>query len=149
MIDAYYEWFKVMHIIAFTAWMAGMFYLPRLFVYHTEVQFDTAEYARFLTMERKLLKIIINPSMILTFIFGIILAYIYTNHDLLSAEPWLYYKFSLVLIMSALHGYFVRTYKAFLAGKNNKNACFYRILNEVPTVIFTLIVILVIIKPFS
>ncbi len=145
-LDSYYEWFKVLHIVFFTSWMAGMFYLPRLFVYHTEVEFGSVEDKRFQVMERRLLRVIINPSMIFTIFFGLILAHIYGFGNL---GVWFHIKVTLVLLMTAIHGFFAACRKKFEAGRNKYSAGFYRAINEIPTILFVLIVILVIIKPYE
>ena len=145
-MDSYFEWFKVVHIVFFTSWMAGMFYLPRLFVYHTEVKIGSEEDKRFQMMEKKLLRIIINPSMILTIIFGLLLAWIYGFGNM---GPWFHIKVTLVMVMTAIHGFFAVCRKKFEKGENKYSQSFYRIVNEVPVVIFIAIVILVKIKPFE
>jgi putative membrane protein len=137
-------WIKAFHVISVIAWMAGMFYLPRLFVYHTEAEAGTAESERFKVMERKLLKTIINPAMIATWIFGLTLAILTEVYK----EHWMQAKFALVVIMSGLHGYLVGRVRAFAQDRNDKPARFYRILNEVPPLLMVLIVILVIVQPF-
>ncbi len=137
-------WVKAIHIMAVISWMAGMFYLPRLFVYHVEAPPGSAQSETFKTMERRLLRIIINPSMIVVWLTGPWLAYV----DGLFTAPWLHAKLALVLAMSALHGYFARVMKNFAADRNFRSARFYRILNEVPPVLMVAIVILVVVKPF-
>jgi putative membrane protein len=145
-IDDYFEWYKVLHILGFTSWMAGMFYLPRLFVYHTEAKPGNEDYKRFLTMERRLLKIIMNPAMIATLVFGGLLSYVY---GLSALGPWFHVKLFCVFLMCTLHGYFSICYKNFLNERNKKTAKFFKVLNEVPTILFVVIVIMVIIKPFD
>ena len=137
-------WIKALHVISVIAWMSGMFYLPRLFVYHTETQPGSAESERFKVMERRLLRAIINPSMIATWVFGLTLAYLTAAYK----EHWLQMKFLLVIAMSGLHGYFAGRVKAFAQDRNDKPARFYRILNEVPPILMVFIVILVIVQPF-
>ena len=137
-------WIKALHVISVIAWMSGMFYLPRLFVYHTETAPGSAESERFKVMERKLLRMIINPSMIATWVFGLMLAWLTGAYR----EHWLETKFLLVVAMSGLHGYFAGRVKAFAQDRNDKPARFYRILNEVPPLLMVFIVILVIVKPF-
>jgi len=137
-------WIKALHIIAVIAWMAGMFYLPRLFVYHVDEPPGSAQSETFKTMERRLLKLIINPAMIAVWITGPWLAYT----EGFFAAPWLHAKLALVLVMSALHGYFARLVKTFAADANVRPARFYRILNEVPPLLMALIVVLVVVKPF-
>jgi putative membrane protein len=135
-------WVKALHIIAVIAWMAGMLYLPRLFVYHADAAKGSELSETFKVMERRLLKAIINPSMILVFVTGIALAFMTGYWQ----APWLQAKFVLVLGLGGLHGYFARCVRAFDA--NARPAAFYRVLNEVPTVLMALIVILAVVKPF-
>ena len=137
-------WVKALHIIAVIAWMAGMFYLPRLFVYHVDAPPGSAQSETFKTMERRLLKLIINPAMIVVWLTGLWMAYVTGFFQ----APWLHAKLALVLVMSGLHGYFSRLVKDFAADRNVRPARFYRILNEIPTVLMVLIVILVVVKPF-
>ena len=137
-------WIKAFHVISVIAWMSGMFYLPRLFVYHTQTAPGSAESERFKVMERRLLKAIVNPAMIATWIFGVTLAVLTRAYE----EHWLQAKFALVLVMSGLHGYFVGRVRAFAQDRNDKSARFYRILNEVPPLLMVFIVILVIVQPF-
>ena len=139
-----YLWLKAFHAIAVIAWMAGMLYLPRLFVYHSETLKGSIQSETFKIMERRLLKAIINPAMIVTWVLGLYLVWDggwYTS-------GWMHAKFALVLIMSGLHGVYVSRLKDFAADKNTRPAKYYRILNEVPTVLMIGIVILVIVKPF-
>jgi putative membrane protein len=142
----YIEWLKALHIIFVITWMAGMFYLPRLFVYHTEVKLGSEEDKRFQTMEAKLLRIIINPSMILAIIFGILVAQIYGFKNL---GKWFHLKMALVMVMMVLHMFFAICRKKFVRGENNHSHFFYRVINEVPIVVMILIVILVVVKPFE
>jgi putative membrane protein len=137
-------WLKALHIIAVIAWMAGMLYLPRLFVYHADAPKPSATSETFKVMERRLLKAIINPSMIIVFITGPALAYLTGYWQ----APWLHVKFALALGLGALHGYFARYVKIFARDENLRSTRFFRILNEVPTVLMILIVLLVVLKPF-
>jgi protoporphyrinogen IX oxidase len=140
-----YLWLKAFHVIAVIAWMAGMLYLPRLFVYHSETPKGSIQSETFKIMERRLLKAIINPAMIVTWVLGLYLVWDggwYTS-------GWLHTKVLLVVILSGLHGVYVRRLKEFAADKNTRPAKYYRILNEVPTVLMIGIVILVIVKPFA
>ena len=139
-----YPWLKAFHIIAVIAWMAGMLYLPRLFVYHGETTVGTPEYERFMLMERKLMHVIINPSMIATWALGLALA---SALDVWSA-PWFHLKLAFVIALSAMHGMFSRWRKDFALGRNTKTQRFFRIVNEVPAVLMIFIVILVVVKPF-
>lgn len=137
-------WIKAFHVISVIAWLAGMFYLPRLFVYHTETMPRSPESERFKIMERRLLRGIVNPSMIATWVFGLLLAILteaYKTH-------WFQAKFALVVAMSGVHGYLVGRVRVFAQDRNDKPARFYRILNEVPPVLMVFIVILVIVQPF-
>ena len=139
-----YLWLKAFHVIAVIAWMAGMLYLPRLFVYHCDAPKGSIQSETFKIMERRLLKAIINPAMIVTWLLGLYLVWDggwYTS-------GWMHAKFALVLVMSGLHGVYVSRLKDFAADKNTRPAKYYRILNEVPTVLMIGIVILVIVKPF-
>ena len=138
------EWLKAFHIIAVIAWMAGMLYLPRLFVYHAAADVGSIQSETFKVMERRLLRAIMNPAMIATWVLGLWLAY-----ELgLWRSGWLHAKFLLVFLMSGVHGMLSRHVKDFAADKRRKSAKFFRILNEVPTVLMILIVILVVVKPF-
>jgi protoporphyrinogen IX oxidase len=137
-------WIKALHIIAVISWMAGMFYLPRLFVYHVDAPPGSAQSETFKTMEQRLLMLIVNPAMIAVWVTGPWLAYL----DGFFSAPWLHAKLALVLAMSALHGYFARLVKTFAADRNVRPARFYRILNEAPPLLMAVIVILVVVKPF-
>jgi putative membrane protein len=139
-----YQWLLAFHIIAVIAWMAGMLYLPRLFVYHCEADPGSRQSETFKVMERRLLRAIINPAMILTWGLGLGLAY--SGHWF--AAPWLHAKLVLVLAMSAVHGMLSRYVKDFAADRNRKSQKFYRIINEIPTLLMVLIVLLVVLKPF-
>ncbi len=139
-----YPWLKAFHIIAVIAWMAGMLYLPRLFVYHCAAERGSVQSETFKVMERRLLRAIINPAMIATWVLGLWLAW--SGHWFDSG--WLQAKLGLVLAMSALHGLFARWVKAFAADANTHSQKFYRIINEVPTILLIAIVILVVVKPF-
>jgi putative membrane protein len=139
-----YEWLKALHIMAVISWMAGMLYLPRLMVYHAEAQTGSIQSETFKVMERRLLKGIINPSMIVAWILGLYLAWAAFGFK----GGWLHGKILLVLILSGIHGYLVGRVRAFAEDRNDKSARFYRILNEVPALLMVGIVILVVVKPF-
>ena len=139
-----YPWLKALHIIAIIAWMAGMLYLPRLFVYHCEALPGSVQSETFKVMERRLLRAIINPAMIASWVLGLWLAW---SGNFLSA-PWLHGKLVLVLAMSAVHGMLARWTKDFAADRNRHTQKFFRIMNEVPTLLMIGIVILVVVKPF-
>jgi putative membrane protein len=139
-----YDWIKAFHVIAVIAWMAGMFYLPRLFVYHCKAEPGSQQSQTFKTMERRLLKVIINPAMIVAWVLGLWLAWSGGWYR----SGWLQSKVVLVLVMSGVHGLFVRWVKDFAADRNRHSESFYRIVNEVPTLLMIAIVILVVVKPF-
>ena len=139
-----YEWAKALHIIAVISWMAGMLYLPRLFVYHCDAEIGSKQSETFKVMERRLLKAIINPAMIATWILGLYLMWSagwYTS-------GWFHAKLLLVLLMSGVHGFLTSRVRDFALDRNTRSAKFYKIINEVPTVLMILIVILVVVKPF-
>jgi putative membrane protein len=140
-----YDWIKVLHVISMIAWMAGLLYLPRLFVYHVQAQAGSIQSDTFKIMERRLLKAIMNPAMIASFVFGIWL--IVLNPSLLS-QGWLHAKLLLVLGMAGAHGAMGKWRKDFEADRNVRPQRFYRIANEVPTVLMIVVVILVIVRPF-
>jgi putative membrane protein len=142
--QSFYLWIKAFHIIAVIAWMAGLLYLPRLFVYHCETTPGTPESERFKVMEHKLMRGIINPSMIAVWILGLTLSFITGAWH----EGWFHAKFALVIVMSAIHGFDAMTLKTFARDANTHSARFYRILNEVPAVLMVAIVILAVVKPF-
>ena len=139
-----YEWIKALHVISVIAWMAGLFYLPRLYVYHTQVPVGSDRSELFKVMERRLLRAIMNPAMIGTWVFGLWTAY---NYDVWM-QPWFHAKAVLVLVLSEFHHRAARWRKDFEADRNTRSERFYRIANEVPTVLMVVIVILVIVKPF-
>jgi len=139
-----YDWIKALHVIAVIAWMAGMLYLPRLMVYHCAAEIGSVQSETFKVMERRLLKAIINPAMITAWLAGLWLIWAGGWYS----AGWLHAKLVLVLLMSAMHGYLARWVREFAADANTRPARFYRIANEVPTVLMIGIVILVIVKPF-
>jgi len=141
---ALYPWLKALHIIAIIAWMAGMLYLPRLFVYHCDAERGSRQSETFKVMERRLLKAIINPAMVVSWVLGLWLAWSGGWY----ASGWLHAKILLVLLMSGLHGFLVRCVREFGADQNQRSAKFYRVLNEVPTVLMIGIVVLAVVKPF-
>jgi putative membrane protein len=138
-------WIKAFHVIAVIAWMAGMLYLPRLFVYHCQTPPGSDGSERFKVMERKLLKGIINPSMIAVWVLGLILAWLTDAH----LQLWFQLKFLLVFILSGFHGFLTSRWRDFAHDRNTRSEKFYRIINEVPAVLMMGIVILVIVRPFS
>ena len=141
-----YPWIKALHIISVVAWMAGLLYLPRLFVYHADAPAGSPMAETFKAMERRLLRAIMNPALIATYVFG----------GLLAATPgvvdwsagWIYGKLVLVAVLTAMHYWFARWRREFAADRNRRPARFYRIANEVPTLLLIGIVILVVVQPF-
>lgn len=139
-----YEWLKALHIIAVIAWMAGMLYLPRLFVYHAATAIGSEASETFKVMERRLMKTIMAPAMIATLVFGIAIA---LQGDWFGAG-WLHVKLALVVGLLATHGFLGARARAFAEDRNRRPARFYRIVNEVPTVLLIGIVLLAVLKPF-
>ncbi|SEQ54373.1 putative membrane protein [Faunimonas pinastri] len=135
---------KALHIISLVAWMAALFYLPRLMVYHADVPPGSPQSETFKVMERRLLKAIANPAMIATWIFGITLA----TMEHAWPEHWLHAKLLCVVILSAVHMGLARWVRLFGADRNPHSARFYRIVNEIPTLLLVIIVFLVVLKPF-
>lgn len=140
-----YPWTKALHIISVISWMAGMLYLPRLFIYHCDAEAGSDKSETFKVMERRLLRAIINPAMIASFVFGGVL--LATPGIIDWSSWWIYVKLVLVLILSGMHGVFARWRKDFEADKNTLSTKTFRIANEVPTVLMIAIVILVVVKP--
>jgi len=141
----YYLWIEAAHILSLIAWMAGIFYLPRLFVYHAQASIGSESSERFKIMERRLLRGIMNPAMIATWIFGILLV---TAQPIFMRQGWLHVKLTMVILMSVFHMLCSRWRKGFLHDRNQHSEKFYRIANEVPTVLLIIIVIMAVVKPF-
>ena len=139
-----YLWIKALHVISVIAWMAGMLYLPRLYVYHCDAEPGGVQSETFRVMERRLLRAIINPAMIAAWIFGVLLVI----HGDLWGEAWMHAKFALLIAMTSVHGAFARWRRYFTADANRHDARYYRLMNEVPTVLLIAIVILVVVRPF-
>jgi len=139
-----YPWTKSLHVIFVIAWMAALLYLPRLFAYHVRAKPKSELSETFKIMERRLLKIIMTPAMIGTWIFGLALAF---TPGVVSGG-WFHAKLALVLLLSGLHGYLAGCRRAFAEDRNRRSGRFFRVLNEVPALIMVAIVILVIVKPF-
>lgn len=142
--EGLYLWLKALHVIAVIAWMAGMLYLPRLFVYHCEAEKGSVQSETFKVMERRLLRAIMNPAMVASWVLGLWLAW----SSGYWSEPWFHGKFLLVLVLSGIHGWLSALTRAFAEDRNTRPQKFFRILNEVPTLLMIGIVILVIVKPF-
>jgi putative membrane protein len=147
LMNSAYLYLKALHLIAAFAWMAGMFYLPRLYVYHAEAGAHTPQAETFKVMERRLLKAIMNPAMIVTILLGLWIAFGAEGVDWATAG-WLHVKIVLVLIMAGLHGMLAKWRKDFAADRIPNSPRFFRIINEVPTLLLIAIVILAVVKPF-
>ena len=143
LVAAGYAWIKALHVIAAIAWMAGLLYLPRLFVYHCDAPPGSPQSEIFKLMERRLLRAIMNPAMVATWVFGLLLL---SQQDW--SQGWLHAKLALVVALSAVHHLFARWRKDFAADRNARPARVYRLWNEIPTALMIVIVILVIVKPF-
>jgi protoporphyrinogen IX oxidase len=139
-------WIKALHVIAVISWMAALLYLPRLYVYHCEAAPGSAESERFKVMEGRLLRMIATPAMIGAWLFGILL--VLTPGAVDWHAGWWHVKLLAVILMSGFHGALSRWRKDFLADANRRPARFYRIANEVPTVLMVIIVVMVIVRPF-
>ncbi len=145
-LAAVYPWTKAFHIISMVAWMAGTFYLPRLYVYHCDVRPGSTDSECFKVMERRLLKQIINPAMIATWTFGVLL--VLTPGIIHWSAGWWHVKLGAVLLLSGFHGALSRWRRDFLEDHNTRSQRFYRIANEVPTVLLVIIVVMVVVRPF-
>ncbi len=142
-VTAWYPWIKAIHVIAVIAWMAGLLYLPRLFVYHCEAAIGSAQSETFKIMERRLLRAIMNPAMVVVWLMGLLLL---STQDW--GQHWLHAKLVLVMTMTWMHHVFARWRKEFASDRNRLPARVYRLANEVPTLLLIAIVILVVVKPF-
>ncbi len=142
--DALYSWVKAFHVVAIITWMAGMLYLPRLFVYHVAAEPGSVQSETFKVMERRLLRAIVNPAMMASWVLGLWLA----ARGFGFSGGWLHAKIAAVLVMSGVHGYLSGAVRRFAEDRNTKPARHWRIVNEVPTVLMIVIVILVVVKPF-
>ncbi|MEE4208435.1 MAG: protoporphyrinogen oxidase HemJ [Parvularcula sp.] len=140
----FYDWLKIAHILSFVAWMAGMLYLPRIFVYHHQAAAGGEAAALFSVMEKKLLKLIMNPAMIATWLFGLLLV---AAAPAWGNDGWFIIKFTAVLAMTGLHGFYAKNRKAFAVGDKPRSERFWRMINEAPFVLLAIIVAMVILKP--
>jgi putative membrane protein len=143
MTDAYL-WIKAVHVLAVISWMAGLLYLPRLFVYHAGVARGSEMAETFKVMERRLLKAIMNPAMVVAWVAGLVLMW----QGGWYRSGWMHGKLALVLLLSGVHGLLAARLRAFAEDRNVHSGRSYRILNEVPTVLMIGIVVLVVVKPF-
>ena len=141
----WYSYIRAFHIIAMVAWMAGLFYLPRLFVYHTGAKPGSEMSETFKVMERRLLGVIMNPAMIVTWSLGLILMFVFIDWR---TAYWLHAKLVLVILLTVFHMMLARWRKDFAADRNQRSEGFYRAVNEVPTLLLIFIVVLVVVKPF-
>ncbi len=144
-LSGIYLWIKSAHLIFVIAWMAGMMYLPRLFVYQHQSQKGGEAERYFIQMQRRLLKGIINPSMVLVWVLGILM--LVANPAILSAG-WFHVKLTLVVAISAVHGFYAASRRKFEKGERPRSEKFWRLMNEVPFLALIVIVIMVIVKPF-
>lgn len=140
-----YGWIKVLHVIAVISWMVGLFYLPRLFVYHADAAAGGEADETFRIMERRLLKVIMGPAMMISWAAGLWLAWAGFGFS----GPWLWLKIAAVIGLTVFHVFLGRAARAFSAGRNEWSARQWRMINEVPTILMILAIVLVIIKPFS
>ena len=145
-MEDYFLWYKTLHVIAVISWMAAILYMPRLFAYHTKVAINSEADKLFQLMEYRLLKIIMTPAMICTYIFGLLMAYIY---GLEALGVWFHIKMLAVLGLTIFHGLLAKWRKDFANGKNENSERFYKLINEVPTLFMIISVAMVIVKPFE
>lgn len=139
---------KAIHVIAVISWMAGLLYLPRLFVYHVDAESGGEADKMFTIMEERLLKIIMGPAMMVSWLAGLYLLWRLAGTGVFSFSFWVYAKIVLVILMTVFHGFLARCRKDFAAGVNQRSARFFRIANEVPTLLMIAVVVLVIVRPF-
>jgi len=145
-MEDYFVWYKTFHVISVVSWMAAMFYLPRIFVYHTKAKTGSEMDKIFQIMEKRLLKIIMTPAMLSTYIFGLLTAYVY---GCVALGVWFHIKMFAVLGLTIMHGLCAKWVKDFAKGENKHSEKFYRMANEIPTILMILAVIMVIVKPFE
>lgn len=145
-IMTHYDWFRALHLIAVMSWMAGLLYLPRIFVYHADAEKGSELSETFKIMERKLIRIIMNPAMIVVWIVG--LSMLYANSGLLQGQGWMHAKLTAVVLMTGFHHALSAWRKKFLKDENKHPSKFYRRVNEIPTVLMIFIVVMVLVKPF-
>jgi putative membrane protein len=141
----FYLFIKFLHIVAIICWMAGLFYLPRLYVYHSGVSVGSDQDRLFQIMEAKLLKIIMHPSMIISFATGFYLSQSFGSHN---GPIWLHIKFVATIFMAIFHFYLCKIRVIFINGQNDKSHKFYRMINEVPTILMLIIVFMVVVRPW-
>ena len=145
-LTEHYAWVRALHIIAIIAWMAGLLYLPRLFVYHAEAGDNKALTDTFQVMEHRLLRYIMNPAMGASWLFGGLLLYVSPFYF---TQGWMHVKLTAIILLTVAHMMMARWRRQFAAGQNTRSATFYRMANEVPTVLMVIIVIMASVKPFQ
>ena len=143
--DQFYLWAKAFHVIAVISWMAGLFYMPRLFIYHTDAPEGSVQSETFKVMEQRLLKVIMNPAMMISWLFGLYLAW----EGFRFQGGWLHAKILAVVLLTLAHVHQSHWVRRFAKDAPRKPARYWRMVNEIPTVLMILIVILVIVKPFA
>ncbi|HKJ73870.1 MAG TPA: protoporphyrinogen oxidase HemJ [Alphaproteobacteria bacterium] len=144
-LSEWYLWIKAAHVISVIAWLAGMLYLPRLYVYHCAAEVGSVQSETFKVMERRLLRGIINPAMLCTWLFGILLV-LRPGFDYMAG--WFHVKLTMVILLQLVHAAYARWRKQFARDENKHSDTVYRVANEIPTVLMIVIVIMVIVKPF-
>jgi protoporphyrinogen IX oxidase len=142
--DSFSRWMTALHVVAVISWMAGLLYMPRLFIYHSDAAPGSEQSETFKVMEQRLLKVIMNPAMMITWGLGLYLAW-----DLFRFQGgWLHAKIALVVLLTVVHVLFSRAVRGFAADGPRKSPRYWRMMNEAPTLLMIAIVILVIVKPF-
>ena len=137
-------WIKAVHVVAVISWMAGLLYLPRLFIYHTDAEIGSVQSETFTVMEGRLLKVIMRPAMMISWVLGLWLAY----SSFAFSGGWLWAKIVAVVALTVIHLHFFKAWKGFAADRREHSARYWRMMNEGPTLLMIVIVILVIVKPF-
>jgi putative membrane protein len=140
------KWLLALHIVAVISWMAGLLYLPRLFVYHADAIKGSVQSETFKVMERRLMRGIMNPAMVIAWLAGLSMIIFFKAFDW--SQAWPYFKIAFVLVLSAYHGMLAKHRKAFAEDRNEKSSRFFRFINEVPTLLMIGIVIAVVVRPF-
>jgi putative membrane protein len=144
---ALYPWIKAAHIISVISWMAAMLYLPRLFVYHAQIDPQSAQSETFKVMERRLARAIMTPAMLATWVFGLALAATPGIVDW-QGDTWFHIKLAFVVFLSGLHGFLSAQVRRFARNANKRSAGFFRAVNEMPTIVMIIVVVLVVVRPF-
>ena len=141
-----YLWVKALHLVSVMSWLAGLLYLPRLFVYHCDAESGSELSETLKVMERRLIQAIVNPAMVASWVFG--LTMLVAGGEVLWSQPWMIIKLACVIAMSVAHGKMLKWFNDFDADRNTRPQKFYRIANEVPTALMIVIIIMVIVQPF-